>query len=120
MLRHRNLISSAPEPTPAERRAILAEIKLKIAQRKTDLAALVCAITSLEKAQRVVEESLALIVYPVLTLPYEITSRIFVACLPSDGVRPSPDAAPLLLAQICRHWRKIALSTGELWCSVNL
>ncbi|KAJ7827090.1 hypothetical protein B0H13DRAFT_1575131, partial [Mycena leptocephala] len=89
-------------------------------RRKADLAALVCAITSLENAQQEVEESLALVVYPVLTLPYEITSRIFVACLPSDGVRPSPDAAPLLLARICGHWRKFALSTGGIWCSIHL
>ncbi|KAJ7108306.1 hypothetical protein C8R44DRAFT_531522, partial [Mycena epipterygia] len=55
-------------------------------------------------------------VYPALTLPNEITSQIFVACLPEDGrVTPSPHTAPLLLAQICRHWRNIATSTCELW-----
>ncbi|KAJ7165750.1 hypothetical protein C8R46DRAFT_827033, partial [Mycena filopes] len=54
--------------------------------------------------------------YPVLTLPNEITSKISTACLPTDGlVCPAPHAVPLLLAQICRHWRDVALSTSELW-----
>ncbi|KAJ7140755.1 hypothetical protein C8R44DRAFT_530102, partial [Mycena epipterygia] len=55
-------------------------------------------------------------VYPVLTLPDDITSRIFVECLPTHGrVRPSPRNAPLILSQICRQWREIALSISDLW-----
>ncbi|KAJ7667265.1 hypothetical protein B0H17DRAFT_836591, partial [Mycena rosella] len=55
-------------------------------------------------------------VYPVLTLPPEIVSQIFVNCLPIHGrVRPSPTTAPLTLTQICHHWREIALSTSALW-----
>src|ERR1700685_2307600 len=27
---------------------------------------------------------------------------------------------PLLLGQVCRHWRAITLSTGSLWCSMDL
>ncbi|KAF8193168.1 hypothetical protein K438DRAFT_1463251, partial [Mycena galopus ATCC 62051] len=55
-------------------------------------------------------------VYPVLTLPPEITARIFMASLPSHGrVRPSQSTPPLLLAQICRHWREITLSSYKLW-----
>ncbi|KAJ7719145.1 hypothetical protein B0H16DRAFT_1255598, partial [Mycena metata] len=52
----------------------------------------------------------------VSTIPVEIISQIFLECLPADGrVRPSPHRAPLLLAQICRRWREIALGTGQLW-----
>ncbi|KAJ6559907.1 hypothetical protein B0H19DRAFT_864058, partial [Mycena capillaripes] len=55
-------------------------------------------------------------VYPILTLPPEISARIFVECLPSHGrVRPSTVTAPLLLAQICRDWRHIAISSCQLW-----
>ncbi|KAJ7236207.1 hypothetical protein C8J57DRAFT_1247989 [Mycena rebaudengoi] len=58
---------------------------------------------------------------PVGELPPEITSSIFLHCLPSHGhVLPSPSRAPLLLAQICRHWREVALLTGELWNSLYL
>ncbi|KAJ6536029.1 hypothetical protein B0H19DRAFT_1182711 [Mycena capillaripes] len=52
-------------------------------------------------------------------LPFELRSKIFCFCLPSDGrVRPSATAAPLLLAQVCRHWRAVALATPQLWCSI--
>ncbi|KAJ7108321.1 hypothetical protein C8R44DRAFT_938365 [Mycena epipterygia] len=98
----------------AEQRATLAEIEAKIIRCKDYLA-------DLEQEQREVEGILALVVYPVLTLPNEITAHIFVACLPDEArVVPSPDSAPLLLAQICRHWREIALSICQLWRSVQL
>ncbi|KAJ7148053.1 hypothetical protein C8R43DRAFT_1129210 [Mycena crocata] len=74
----------------------------------------------LEKEQRELEASLSLIVYPVLTLPIEITARIFVDCLPYHGhITPSSRTAPLLLAQICHDWRNIALSTCRLWSSFD-
>ncbi|KAJ7673814.1 hypothetical protein DFH06DRAFT_954437, partial [Mycena polygramma] len=56
---------------------------------------------------------LAEIVYPVLTLPPEITAQIFVqAVKPLD--KASSTSAPLLLLRICRQWRTIALSTPRL------
>jgi hypothetical protein len=58
---------------------------------------------------------------PVLELPYELTSKIFVHCLPVHRrVRPQRQRAPLLLAQICSHWRAVALTTPELWSSIYL
>ncbi|KAJ7870506.1 hypothetical protein B0H13DRAFT_1553445, partial [Mycena leptocephala] len=72
-------------------------------------------IARLEQEGRALEDSLSRVVYPVLALPNEITARIFVHCLPSHGERPSPQTAPLLPAQICRHWRAVALATCELW-----
>ncbi|KAJ7668777.1 hypothetical protein DFH06DRAFT_1039284, partial [Mycena polygramma] len=78
-------------------------------------------LSELDKQQDTLELKLAQIVYPVLSLPPEITARIFVECLPVHGrVRPSPTAPPLLLAQICRDWRETALNTCELWHSVDV
>ncbi|KAJ7111699.1 hypothetical protein C8R44DRAFT_677317 [Mycena epipterygia] len=78
------------------------------------------ALAVLETQQRELEMKLSLVIYPVLSLPTEITSRIFVACLPSDGfVRPSPSEPPLTLAQVCSLWRDIALSTCRLWGSLS-
>ncbi|KAJ7182388.1 hypothetical protein C8R43DRAFT_845088, partial [Mycena crocata] len=58
---------------------------------------------------------------PALKLPYELTSQIFMDCLPVYGrARPSLRAAPLLLAQICVVWRSVALSLPQLWSSVFL
>ncbi|KAJ7223557.1 hypothetical protein GGX14DRAFT_658502 [Mycena pura] len=97
-----------------ERRAALAKVKSQIALHKK-------SIEVLEKEREELEKDLSLVVYPVLTLPVEMTSRIFLQCLPSHGhVAPSPTTAPLLLAQICRHWREVALSTSRLWSSLYL
>ncbi|KAJ7472368.1 hypothetical protein B0H11DRAFT_1352646 [Mycena galericulata] len=54
--------------------------------------------------------------YPVLTLPFEITTKIFVQCI-VETEEPNPGSAPLLLGRICRQWRSIALSTPQLWSS---
>ncbi|KAJ7701620.1 hypothetical protein B0H14DRAFT_2170412, partial [Mycena olivaceomarginata] len=56
--------------------------------------------------------------YPILSIPAEIMSLVFVECLdpPStDDPCPTGRAVPLLLMQVCRRWRDIALSTRKLW-----
>ncbi|KAK6988068.1 hypothetical protein R3P38DRAFT_3374311 [Favolaschia claudopus] len=52
-------------------------------------------------------------------LPFELYSKIFMHSLPANGVaRPNPHESPLLLLQICRRWRTIALATSKLWDSL--
>ncbi|KAF7329015.1 F-box domain-containing protein [Mycena venus] len=59
--------------------------------------------------------------YPVLTLPFDIISQIFVYCLPpEDDALPWRTEAPLLLAGICRDWRDVALTVHELWNTIHL
>ncbi|KAJ7739560.1 hypothetical protein B0H16DRAFT_1568414 [Mycena metata] len=112
-------IIRAPVPAvsnPELLTASLEEIKSAISQHKA-------CLTALETREREIAQRLTrgLTVYPVLALPNEIVSRIFIQCLPSHGrVRPSRRRAPLLLAQICRHWREIALSTCQLWAAVDI
>ncbi|KAJ7982993.1 hypothetical protein DFH06DRAFT_904033, partial [Mycena polygramma] len=63
-------------------------------------------------------------------LPVEVNSEIFIHCLPSgpegfdsikyDRMKPRSRNAPLLLLQICRTWRDIALGTPRLWSTVKL
>ncbi|KAJ7062533.1 hypothetical protein C8F01DRAFT_1056368 [Mycena amicta] len=56
----------------------------------------------------------------ISSLPPELTTHIFLFCLPfDDDAVPKPHTAPLL-AQICRRWRDIALGTSALWCSLDL
>ncbi|KAJ7487319.1 hypothetical protein B0H11DRAFT_1956550 [Mycena galericulata] len=62
--------------------------------------------------------------YPVLTLPSELVSEIFLhyipvypRCPPRSGRR---FRSPMLLAQICRQWREIALATPRLWRAISL
>ncbi|KAJ7062540.1 hypothetical protein C8F01DRAFT_1134514 [Mycena amicta] len=57
----------------------------------------------------------------ISSLPPELTTHIFLFCPPSDDdAVPKPHTAPLLLAQICRRWRAIALGTSALWRSLDL
>ncbi|KAJ7280816.1 hypothetical protein C8J57DRAFT_1464215 [Mycena rebaudengoi] len=60
--------------------------------------------------------------YPILTLPTEITSEIFVNFLPAYPACPPAIglSSPHILVQICRTWREIALSTPRLWRAIEL
>ncbi|KAJ7286458.1 hypothetical protein C8J57DRAFT_1169258, partial [Mycena rebaudengoi] len=56
-----------------------------------------------------------------LALPFEVTSEIFLHCLPDDEfIVPHPSTAPLLLCHICHRWRQIAFATPLLWTSLRL
>ncbi|KAJ6599991.1 hypothetical protein DFH09DRAFT_627888 [Mycena vulgaris] len=66
-----------------------------------------------------VQRQLDRFVYPVLTLPPEITSDIFMWCSALDLVSPHPSRAPLILLQVCRAWRAIALSVPALWDTLH-
>ncbi|KAJ7704171.1 hypothetical protein B0H16DRAFT_719664 [Mycena metata] len=59
---------------------------------------------------------------PVLRLPPEITSEIFLHFLPTYPQFPplSGILSPVILCQICGHWREIALSTPRLWRAIKL
>ncbi|KAJ7028580.1 hypothetical protein C8F04DRAFT_63226 [Mycena alexandri] len=78
-----------------------------------------CAIRA-QKA--LVQKRLDSYKYPVLTLPNEIISEIFVhflpvypACPPLTGI-----LSPTNLTQICRKWRELALATPLLWRAIRL
>ena len=54
-------------------------------------------------------------------LPSEILGEIFVRCVPPEPyVEPDTTAAPLLLLAVCRGWRRVALGTPRLWCSLSV
>ncbi|KAJ7036041.1 hypothetical protein C8F04DRAFT_1096727 [Mycena alexandri] len=60
-------------------------------------------------------------VYPILTLPPEVTSEIFLHCLATNTTHaPTPTLAPLLLLQICTAWRRLALSIPALWTHLDV
>jgi hypothetical protein len=59
--------------------------------------------------------------YPVLTLPNEIVSDIFMHFLPDYTLFPALIGllSPTLLTHICRRWREIAISTPALWSAIK-
>ncbi|KAJ7751648.1 hypothetical protein B0H16DRAFT_1227134, partial [Mycena metata] len=66
-----------------------------------------------------IQQSLDSIVYPILTLPAEITTEIFLHCLPDKPVEPNGSVAPMLLGRICRQWRNIACGAPRLWATLT-
>jgi hypothetical protein len=73
-----------------------------------------------EKAE--VQEQLNSYIYPVLSLPNEIVSEIFIHFLPQYPQSPpfTGILSPTALSQICRQWREVALATPELWRAIGL
>ena len=79
----------------------------------------------LKEQRALLQESLS--VYETLAspacrlLPPELLGEIFLWCLPQTNyVMPSPNDCPLILTMVCRHWRAVALSTPQLWASLNV
>ncbi|KAJ7286589.1 hypothetical protein C8J57DRAFT_1664817 [Mycena rebaudengoi] len=102
--------------TRSAARARIWELDTQILELERALAA-----ARLER-QDLFETHLAPYKYPILTLPFEITSEIFLHFIPFYPERPDPCGieSPARLGQICRTWREIAISTPRLWRAINL
>ncbi|KAJ6467575.1 hypothetical protein C8R47DRAFT_1152678 [Mycena vitilis] len=63
-------------------------------------------------------------IYPVLTLPNEVVSEVFLHTLPTWDLYADPASrglqASLLLGGICRKWRDISISTPSLWTRIEI
>ncbi|KAJ7686931.1 hypothetical protein B0H17DRAFT_702759 [Mycena rosella] len=90
-------------------------LRSKLGAVEQRIAALETQMALLHKEREQILGDLAAIVYPVLTLPTDITSEIFLRY-----VDRSPRPSPLRLASICRLWRAIALSTCRLWTHLDV
>ncbi|KAJ6456444.1 hypothetical protein C8R45DRAFT_578418 [Mycena sanguinolenta] len=79
-------------------------------------------ISALCAEQAAVQARLDAYKYPVLTLPIEITSEIFIRLLPTYPTPPRLTGldSPTSLTHVCREWREIALATPELWRAIQL
>ncbi|KAK7001871.1 F-box domain-containing protein [Favolaschia claudopus] len=106
-------------------------LRARLAAIDSEIEELHARIKDLETARKPVANALGAIVYPILTLPVEITSEIFAhyfneVLFEVDGLalchlhtaRDESDG-PLILSQVCRAWRTIAINTPSLWCRVR-
>ncbi|KAF7291771.1 F-box domain-containing protein [Mycena chlorophos] len=58
---------------------------------------------------------------PIRRLPSELLGKIFVSTLPTKrDTAISADEGPMLLMQVCRSWRAVALTTPQLWASIYI
>ncbi|KAJ7025416.1 hypothetical protein C8F04DRAFT_967748 [Mycena alexandri] len=71
----------------------------------------------LKAEQHILRDRINVYIYPVLTLPPEVVSEIFVHFLSVYPKRAPQKGllSPIILAQICGLWRQIAFSTPRLW-----
>ncbi|KAJ7165847.1 hypothetical protein C8R46DRAFT_1192382 [Mycena filopes] len=81
----------------------------------------------LEAERQNIRRKLGSLRYPVLTLPFDIVSEIFVHSAPAfqdaEAITVSwSDERPTAvnLTQICRTWRHVALNTPKLWASFRI
>ncbi|KAJ7727250.1 hypothetical protein B0H16DRAFT_1591149, partial [Mycena metata] len=78
-------------------------------------------VQQLERSRSAVQRQLNSLRDPVSRLPLEISSEIFLQCLPEHSRgRPRAHSAPMLLMSICNTWSDIALSTSALWSNIQL
>ncbi|KAJ7148419.1 hypothetical protein C8R43DRAFT_518377 [Mycena crocata] len=77
-------------------------------------------IVALHIKRQIIQARLGAYKYPVLTLPNEITSEIFIHYLPLYPHCPpvSGNSSPTLLTHVCRKWRNTALATPALWRAI--
>ncbi|KAJ7850434.1 hypothetical protein B0H13DRAFT_1905670 [Mycena leptocephala] len=100
----------------------LAADRARVAEIEAQIVDLERSISQLRAAKALAEERLHSYTYPVMTLPNEIVSEIFLAFLPVYPLR-SPLAgihSPTFLTRICRRWRDVALATPELWRAIDI
>ncbi|KAF8201366.1 hypothetical protein K438DRAFT_1717105 [Mycena galopus ATCC 62051] len=79
-------------------------------------------LQQLERSKSAAQRQLNGIHDPVARLPLEISSEIFVQCLPPGHLKLNAHSAraPMLLLNVCSTWSDIALSTPALWTAIHL
>ncbi|KAJ7895663.1 hypothetical protein B0H14DRAFT_2681302, partial [Mycena olivaceomarginata] len=105
--------------------SVNASLRARLAQVNASILELNLRLKSLEDNKQSIQDQLDGIIYPILTLPHEITSEIFLHCFPpfpDVGMKGAPNSAqaPLLLLRVCRTWRDIAVSIPRLWVCLHL
>ncbi|KAK7014351.1 F-box domain-containing protein [Favolaschia claudopus] len=102
-------------------RVLVAEKDAEILNLQSQMAGIARHIVTLRAERQLAQERLDSYRYPVLTLPNEITSEIFLHFVPAY-----PEASPLtgllspiLLTHICCLWREVAQSTVALWQTID-
>lgn len=58
---------------------------------------------------------------PVLLIPPEVLGEVFYHSLSKTTyITPRDVESPMVLTQVCRHWRAVAISTPRLWSSLSI
>ncbi|KAJ7130986.1 hypothetical protein C8R46DRAFT_1235981 [Mycena filopes] len=81
-------------------------------------------LEEVEQRTAAVQAALDAVIFPILTLPPEVTTEIFLHCAVATRASRHDLGPPpkdiLNLTGICRRWRNLALSIPRLWSTLNL
>ncbi|KAJ7866360.1 hypothetical protein B0H13DRAFT_2281471 [Mycena leptocephala] len=95
--------------------------RARVADLEAQISHLEHSLSALREEKTLAQERLDSYKYPVLTLPNEIVSEIFIHFLPAYPECPPLTGllSPTVLTHVCRRWREIALSTATLWSAIG-
>ncbi|KAJ7871576.1 hypothetical protein B0H13DRAFT_2554310 [Mycena leptocephala] len=95
--------------------------RARVADLEAQISHLERSLSALREEKMLAQERLDSYKYPVLTLPNETVSGIFMHFLPPYPLCPPLTGllSPTLLTHICRRWQEIALSTPALWRAIG-
>ncbi|KAJ7615361.1 hypothetical protein FB45DRAFT_243082 [Roridomyces roridus] len=99
-----------------------ARLRSCLAQIDEQIISLQSQLARLQTDRKSVIDELAAIVYPVLSLPHDVTAKIFLHYVHEDydtDVASTRTDRPILLASICASWREVALANPHLWTHLD-
>ncbi|KAK6974548.1 hypothetical protein R3P38DRAFT_3296626 [Favolaschia claudopus] len=96
-----------------------AELHARIAQVQDEIDQHTEALRALEWSKSDIQRHLNNRTDPIALLPSEISSKIFLHCVPPLGTFGKL-SQPLLFLRICTLWTEIALSTHRLWSNLHI
>ncbi|KAJ7762051.1 hypothetical protein DFH07DRAFT_815083 [Mycena maculata] len=92
------------------------ELRAAIERVSVDIERQKDVLKKLETSKR---RQLNAVLDPMARLPLEISTEIFIQCLPPFPERGSSHI-PMLLLNVCNAWTEIALSTPALWSAIRV
>ncbi|KAJ7762053.1 hypothetical protein DFH07DRAFT_815091 [Mycena maculata] len=93
-------------------RVAIDKISVDIERRKE-------VLRTLEAKKILLHRQLNAFLDPVARMPLEISSEIFIQCLPPFP-EPGSSHIPMLFLNVCKAWTEIALSTPALWSAIHV
>lgn len=118
---HTNYIPS--ESQQQEIKTYISKPEAKLQNLEVEIVRMRAILEGLEsehaKLKQFVDPHKALL-SPMRRLVPELLQGIFVRCLPARNCAMVITETPLLLTRICSEWRRITLSTPEIWSSLHI
>ncbi|KAJ6525040.1 hypothetical protein DFH09DRAFT_1046625, partial [Mycena vulgaris] len=95
------------------------QLEARIQELSADIDRQREVLRKLEHSKSAAQRQLNEVRNPLARLPFDISSDIFIQCLPP---RPHPGAhhAPMLLLNICNAWTEIVIATPALWAAIHV